>query len=90
MRIKLSEEIWQEGNMFVAYCPELDIPACGKSIEQAKENLTKVIGIQFKEMKKLGTFEENLINAGFDLSGNDEILSLDKNLIEFKNIEITA
>ena len=90
MRIKLSEEIWKEGGMFIAYCPELDIPACGTSIAKAKGNLTKVIKIQFNEMKKLGTFEENLINAGFDLSGNDEIISLDKKLIEFENIEITA
>ena len=30
MKIKLTEEVWKEGRMFVAYCPELDIPACGE------------------------------------------------------------
>ena len=90
MKIRLSEEIWKEGEMFVAYCPELDIPACGRTFEEAKKNLIKVINIQFNEMKKLGTFEENLKNSGFDLSSDKETLSLNKELIEFDSIEITA
>jgi hypothetical protein len=24
MKIKVTEEIWKEGNMYVSYCPELD------------------------------------------------------------------
>ena len=33
MKIKLTEELWKEGNMYVSYCPELDITSCGDSIE---------------------------------------------------------
>jgi hypothetical protein len=31
MRMRLTEELWREGNMYVAYCPELDVPSCGET-----------------------------------------------------------
>ncbi len=43
MRMRLTEELWREGNMYVAYCPELDVPSCGETVEQAKNNLKEVI-----------------------------------------------
>ncbi len=76
--------------MFIAYCPELDIPACGVTIVEAKKNLIEVINIQISEMKKLGTFKENLEKAGFDLANKLEVISLDKELMEFNNILVTA
>jgi hypothetical protein len=39
MKLKLTEEIWKEGNMYVSYCPELDIALCGEDVQQAKTNL---------------------------------------------------
>lgn len=47
MKIRLTEEIWKEGNMYVSYCPELDIASCGESVEQAKRNLKEAIFINF-------------------------------------------
>ena len=26
----VTEEIWKEGNMYTAHCPELDVASCGK------------------------------------------------------------
>lgn len=49
MRMKVTEELWREGNMYVAYCPELDIPSCGETIEQARTNLKEVILIHLTE-----------------------------------------
>ena len=49
MKIKVTEEVWKEGNMYVSYCPELDMAACGKSIEESKKNLKEVISINFVE-----------------------------------------
>ena len=79
MKIRLTEEIWKEGNMYVSYCPELDIASCGNSVEQAKMNLKEVIGINIEESKKMGTFEELLQDAGFDIDQGD-VLSLRKEL----------
>lgn len=51
-----SEEIAKEENMYVSYCPELDIASCGETIEQAKKNLKEVISINIEESKKMDTF----------------------------------
>jgi len=47
MKVKVTEEIWKEGDMYVSYCPELDMASCGKSVEEAKKNLKEVISINF-------------------------------------------
>ena len=65
MRLRLSEEIWKEGNMYVSYCPEIDITSCGETIEQAKKNLKEAILINIEETKKMGTFRKFLQDAGF-------------------------
>ena len=38
MKLKLTEELWKEGNMYVSYCPELDIASCGETVDQAKKS----------------------------------------------------
>ena len=40
--------IEKEGNGYVALCPELDIASQGKSIEQARENLTEALELFFE------------------------------------------
>ena len=60
-------EIWEEGNMFTAYCPELDVASCGHSSDEAKKNLNEVIGIQLEETSKLGTLKDFLADAGQDI-----------------------
>ena len=47
--LRITEEIWKEGNMYVAYCPELDVVSCGKGVEEARKNLLEVIDIQLEE-----------------------------------------
>ncbi len=87
MIIKLTEELWKEGNMYVSYCPELDIASCGESVEQAKQNLKEVISINLEEAQKMGTFEKLLEEAGF-LESQDAVLSLRKELVGFTPIEV--
>ena len=71
MKIKVTEEVWKEGNMYVSYCPELDMAACGKSIEESKKNLKEVISINFVECQKMGTLNELLQDAGFTEDQNN-------------------
>ena len=52
MKFCLTEEIWKEGNMYVSYCPELDISSCGKNVRQAQKNLLEAIHINIEETKK--------------------------------------
>ena len=87
MKIRLTEEIWKEGNMYVSYCPELDISSCGKDVQQAKENLPEAITINIEETKKMGTFEQFLEDCGLEET-NADILSARKELVGFTPIEV--
>lgn len=35
----ITQEIWQEGNMYTSYCPELDVASCGRTIEVEMDEL---------------------------------------------------
>lgn len=88
MKIKLTEEIWREGNMYVSHCPELDIASCGESVEQAKRNLREVILINIEETKRRGTFEQFLQEAGFEEEVPGHLLSVRRELVSFTPVEI--
>ncbi len=88
MRIRLTEELWREGNMYVAYCPELDVPSCGETVEQAKRNLKEVIQIHLMETAKMGTLDKLLEDAGFDQT--QDMLCLNKELVGFTPIEVVV
>ena len=87
MKIRLTEEIWKEGNMYVSYCPELDVASCGEDVQQAKQNLLEVITINLEETRKMGTFERFLEECGLEKIEED-ILSARKELVGFTPIEI--
>ena len=87
MKFRLTEEIWKEGNMYVSYCPELDISSCGENVEQAKRNLIETILINIEETKNMGTFDQFLEECGFEQT-NDDIFSVRKELVGFTPIEI--
>lgn len=86
MKFKLTEELWKEGNMYVSYCPELDIAACGETVDQAKKNLKEVILINLEEAQKIGTLDKLLQEAGFD--NTQGIFALRKELVGFTPIEV--
>ena len=79
----VTEEVWKEGNMYTAYCPELDVTSCGRNIEEARKNLLEVIEIHLEETAKLGTLKEFLEDAGYDLNTPQPTLQLDKEVVAF-------
>jgi len=87
MKIRLTEEIWKEGNMYVSYCPELDIASCGEDVQQAKKNLMEAILINIEETKEMGTFDQFLEDCGLEKI-NTDILSARKELVGFTPIEV--
>jgi hypothetical protein len=87
VKIKVTEEIWKEGNMYVSYCPELDMASCGESLEESKKNLKEVISINFVECRKMGTLDQLLQDAGFAEDQNNVLLAR-KELISFSPLEV--
>jgi len=86
MKLKLTEELWKEGTMYVSYCPELDIASCGETVDQTKKNLKEVILINLEEAQKLGSLDNLLQEAGFDETHG--VLALRKELVGFTPIEV--
>lgn len=84
----VTEEIWKEGNMYTAYCPELDVASCGRDIEEARKNLLEVIEIQLEETEKLGTLKTFLEDAGYDLNTSQLTLQLDKQVVAFNQLTV--
>lgn len=84
----MSEQIWKESNMYTSYCPELDVASCGQTVDEARKNLKEALEIFIEETSKLGTLDELLEEAGYNLSSRDQILVRRKELIEFETIEL--
>jgi len=87
VKIKVTEEIWKEGNMYVSYCPELDMASCGESVEESKKNLKEVISINFEECRKMGALNQLLQDAGFT-EDQDNVLLARKELVSFSPLEV--
>jgi predicted RNase H-like HicB family nuclease len=87
MDLKLTIEIWDKGQWYVARCPELDFISQGNSPEEAKLHLLEVIQIQFEEMSRLGTMEDYLSECGYILEEStlvpqSEMVRLEKAAIQ--------
>ncbi len=88
-QIIVSEQIWKEGKMYTAYCPEFDVASCGTTVAEAQKNLREALEIFIEETTRQGTLEEILEEAGYDLSSTDEILIKRREIIEFDTIPLS-
>jgi len=87
-KIIATAEIWKEGEMFTAYCPELDVASCGHTAEEAKKNLREVIEIQLEETAKLGTLKDFLAEAGYAIE--DDVLKIEKKIVGFEELSVSV
>ena len=88
MKFRLTEEIWKEGSMYVAFCPELDISSCGEDVQQAKTNLLEAIHINIEETRNMGTFEQLLDECGLEPADDGDIFYVQKELVGFTPIQV--
>lgn len=68
--IEFDAIIFQEGQAYVAHCPELDVSSCGKDIDEARRNLKTAVRLFIEEAEKLGTLDDILTEAGYQRSPN--------------------
>lgn len=45
----ITEEIWKEGNMYTAYCSELDVASCGTTIKEAQKISLKSLKFSWRK-----------------------------------------
>ncbi len=87
MRLKVTIEIWQKEEWYVAICPELDFVSQGTSSEEARRNLLEMIEIQFEEMSALGSLDDYLLECGYVkddgiLLPQSEMVSFEKSAVQ--------
>ncbi len=63
--------VFKEDETYVAYCPELDVSSCGRTVEHAKEMLKTAVRLFVEEAEKMGTLEDILLESKYkkDASG---------------------
>lgn len=58
-------EVFQEGDVFVALCPELNVSSFGEDVEDAERSLKEAVWAFAEACEEMGTLEEVLEEAGF-------------------------
>lgn len=48
-KLNFSSIVWREEDLYVAWCPDLDITSQGKSIEESLENLKEAIELYLED-----------------------------------------
>ncbi len=63
--IRFRAEVFEEGDDYVAVCPELDVSSFGDSVAEAEESLREAVEAFMEGCQSLGTLDEVLEEAGF-------------------------
>lgn len=63
--IVVRAEIFREGDLYVAVCPELDVSSFGETVDEARRSLREALEAFFEECESMGTLVEVLEEAGF-------------------------
>jgi len=93
MNIQFSSIVFEEGNIYVGYCPELDVSSCGDTPLEAKNMLKEAIRLFIEETERMGTMQSILEESGFSLDENmvfvpPKIVSTEVVTLEIENSEL--
>ena len=75
MEIDFDAIVFQEGKTYIAYSPKLDVSSCGNIVDDAKRNLKTAVRLFLEESSKMGTLDDILEEAGYELKGSDYWMS---------------
>jgi hypothetical protein len=67
IKINVGVYIFKDNNIFIAYCPSLDLSGYGEDIDKAKESFDIVINEYIKTCSEKGTLESDLIHHGWKI-----------------------
>lgn len=80
-KISFTMHLFKEGEMFVAYVPELDLSSCGDTVEVARRNIRDAVRGFLEASEERGTLPEILEEAGYQRQGEEweppEFISLE-------------
>lgn len=70
MKIELRVDYFEEDDLIVALCPDLQVSSYGNSLEEAEISIKEALELFFEGCESLGTLQEVLEEAGFKKKGN--------------------
>ncbi|HEX9653263.1 MAG TPA: type II toxin-antitoxin system HicB family antitoxin [bacterium] len=70
MKIELRVDYFEEDDVIVALCPDLQVSSYGNSLEEAENSIKEALELFFEGCESLGTLQEVLEEAGFKKQGN--------------------
>ena len=82
--INYRAEIFREGDLYVARCPDLDVSSFGDTLEEARDSLQEAVEAFLEGCELLGTLNEVLAESGF--ASINGVWSLRQRIVE----EVTA
>lgn len=68
--IQVKCEIFQEEDLYVGICPELNVSSFGETIEETKASLQEALIAFLEECEEMNTLQEVLQEAGFIQENN--------------------
>ncbi len=68
--IDYTVHMFKEGEIYVAYVPELDVSSCGATDEEARKNIREAVRGFVETSRDMGTLAEILDEAGYVREGN--------------------
>ncbi len=72
LEIEFEGIVFKEGGTYVAYSPKLDVSSCGYTVEEARKNLKIAVGLFIEEAEKMGTLEDILLEAGYEVNEHND------------------
>ena len=79
--ISFTVHLFKEGEVYVAYVPELDVSSCGDTPEEARKNIQEAAQAFLETNQEMGNLNQVLEEAGYELEGETwrapEFVSLD-------------
>ena len=79
--ISFTVHVFKEGEVYVAYVPELDVSSCGDTPEEARKNIQEAAQAFLETSQEMGNLNQLLEEAGYELEGETwrapEFVSLD-------------
>ena len=63
--ISYRTEIFREGDVYVARCPDLDVSSFGDTVDEARDSLQEAVEALLEGCEKLGTMDAVLAESGY-------------------------
>ena len=81
MKLDFRIEIFKEDKLYVAVAPELNVSSFGNTKKEAKASLKEAVELFLEECRRMGTLDDVLIEAGFNLRMNLVLLRINSGTV---------